>query len=63
MSVSKFESVTCTAGKGYKRKQRTLKIRWVIQVRQANFLFHMAFHIQKRKLTCHTLYNRWETSR
>jgi hypothetical protein len=26
------------------------------RVRPANFLFHMAFHIQKRKLTCHTLY-------
>jgi hypothetical protein len=25
-------------------------------VRQANFLFHMAFHIQKRKLSCRTLY-------
>jgi hypothetical protein len=23
---------------------------------QDNFLFHMALHIQKRKLTCHTLY-------
>jgi sulfite exporter TauE/SafE len=28
------------------------------RVRQANFLFHMAFHIQKRKLACHTLYKR-----
>jgi hypothetical protein len=26
------------------------------RVRQANFLFHMAFHIQKRKLACRTLY-------
>jgi hypothetical protein len=26
----------------------------VIQVRQANFLFHMAFHIQKRKLASRT---------
>jgi hypothetical protein len=26
------------------------------RVRQANFLFHMALHIQKRKLACHTLY-------
>jgi hypothetical protein len=26
-------------------------------VRQANFLFHMAFHIQKRKLACRILYN------
>jgi hypothetical protein len=25
-------------------------------VRQANFLFYMAFHIQKRKLACRTLY-------
>jgi hypothetical protein len=24
-------------------------------MRQANFLFHMAFHIQKRKLACRTL--------
>jgi hypothetical protein len=27
------------------------------RVRQANFLFHMAFHIQKRNLACRTLYN------
>jgi hypothetical protein len=27
------------------------------RVRQANFRFHMAFHIQKRKLACRTLYN------
>jgi hypothetical protein len=26
------------------------------RVRQANFLFHMAFHIQTRRLACHTLY-------
>jgi hypothetical protein len=26
------------------------------RVRQANFLFHMAFHVQKRKLSCRTLY-------
>jgi hypothetical protein len=26
------------------------------RVQQANFLFHMAFHIQKRKLACRTLY-------
>jgi hypothetical protein len=26
------------------------------RVRQANFLFHMAFHIQKRKLACRILY-------
>jgi hypothetical protein len=25
-----------------------------IQVRQVNFLFHTAFHIQKRKLACRT---------
>jgi hypothetical protein len=25
------------------------------RVRQANFLFHMAFHIQKRKLACRTI--------
>jgi hypothetical protein len=30
----------------------------IIQVQQANFLFHMAFHIQKRKLTCHTCMSR-----
>jgi hypothetical protein len=29
-------------------------------MRQANFLFHMAFHIQKRKLACRTLYMRVE---
>jgi hypothetical protein len=29
-------------------------------MRQANFLFHMAFHIQKRKLACHTLYLKTE---
>jgi hypothetical protein len=28
----------------------------VLQVQQANFLFHIAFHIQKRKLACRTLY-------
>jgi hypothetical protein len=27
------------------------------RVQQANFLFHMAFHIQKRKLACCILYN------
>jgi hypothetical protein len=26
------------------------------RVQQANFLFHMAFHIQKRRLACRTLY-------
>jgi hypothetical protein len=26
------------------------------RVRQDNFLFYMAFHIQKRKLVCHNLY-------
>jgi hypothetical protein len=28
----------------------------IYRVRQDNFLFHMAFHIQKRKLACRTLY-------
>jgi hypothetical protein len=28
------------------------------RVWQVNFLFHTAFHIQKRKLSCRTLYNR-----
>jgi hypothetical protein len=28
----------------------------IYRVRQANFLFHMAFHIQKRKLACRSLY-------
>jgi hypothetical protein len=27
----------------------------IYRVRQANFLFHMAFHIQKRKLACRNL--------
>jgi hypothetical protein len=31
-------------------------ILYTTRVRQANFLFHMAFHIQKRKLACRTLY-------
>jgi hypothetical protein len=30
------------------------------RVRQANFLFHMAFHIKKRKLACRTLYYQYE---
>jgi hypothetical protein len=36
-----------------------------IHLRQANFLFHMAFYIQKRKLACRTLYFRtsWKLRR
>jgi hypothetical protein len=34
------------------------KVHLLYRVRQANFLFHMAFHIQKRMLACRTLYKR-----
>jgi hypothetical protein len=54
MSRVKFEPMTLVFEQA--KTIYALRILLLYRVRQANFLFHMAFHIQKRKLACHTLY-------